>query len=494
MSWDNLSVFYDGNGDDQRFLSPNASDMSALAKALTVGNGSSWNSTGGRSLMLEDLETTLKLTTFGERQFSNTLFNILKLKATQASSVVHEYIRLNDYGGGAGFSPEVTDNIAFSDAQLQRANVKICFARVKRAVSDVSTMTGMAASTEATQIASGNRVLLAMTEQAFYDGDSAMTPDEPDGLYKIATGSGNVVNMNGQVITRDALNYCAQGLADASGVPSHLFMPNPVQSMLDKQLVGTQDRLMLNDGRGMPFSAPSGYLNEQNAVMFGNPAAGFRSSFGNITFRPHIFFGRKKPFLLNAVEAPTSTSSQVPATPTGLGCTPLGTGGGFTGSGTGGAFDAPSGYYKGVYAAVYKYRVSAENSYGESIPCAAVSAIVASGGQVTVAWTAVTGATAYRVYRSQAGISDAWLVARVAAPTVSYVDINQRIAGTFEAYMLDLESPGELGTVGWAQLAPLSRKMLPVGDTDKRWLQFLYGAMCMYAPTKLRVFSNIGLY
>lgn len=85
-------------------------------------------------------------------------------------------------------------------------------------------------------------------------------------------------------------------------------------------------------------------------------------------------------------------------TPTGLTATPSTTGG-------------------TLAAGTYYYRVSATNAYGETLAAAQVSATTTgSTSSVALSWTAVTGATGYRVYRS--GTSGSWAGpnARLASP------------------------------------------------------------------------------
>jgi len=51
-------------------------------------------------------------------------------------------------------------------------------------------------------------------------------------------------------------------------------------------------------------------------------------------------------------------------------------------------------------AATYYWKVTATNGQGETTGSAEVSSAIAANGSATIAWTAVSGATGYRVYRS----------------------------------------------------------------------------------------------
>lgn len=61
-----------------------------------------------------------------------------------------------------------------------------------------------------------------------------------------------------------------------------------------------------------------------------------------------------------------------------------------TAVGTGGTFAAGTYYWK----------ITATNAVGESLPSTEATATIVANGSATIAWTAVTGATGYRIYRS----------------------------------------------------------------------------------------------
>lgn len=469
-----------------------------LSKALQAGSGAGLSSTGGRALVLEDLEGTLRATTFGEKQFMQTLWYILKARAVEATGIMHEFTQLRGYGETGMFSPEITTSLNPIDVDLGRSYTQVKFARNKRQVSKVMRFTKNQHSPETLQVMAGTRFLISNTERSFYTGDSAMVPDEWDGILKSARANSLVTNMAGAPFTKDAIEQAMLAIGNANGVGSHMFHPLEVQASLDAVLVGNSDRLVLYNGGATPEAIPLGYGGGNNAIMMGVPAAGLRTSFGNLMFRPHIFSNlRKNAYapLVSGTPTEVATSPTAPATPTTLAAAVASLTGGFAGSGTGGTLTA--GKYSGAYAGVYRYRVSSENSAGESIPAAAVTATVTSGQKATLTWDRMTGATCYRVYRSRCGgpAGDEQFIARVAdgvSPT--YVDGNQYIAGCFKSYVLDLDSPGELATLAWAQLAPMSRDMLPPADTTFQWIQFLFGALAFYAPLKMYVFENVGIY
>lgn len=494
--YEQFDEFYAGGGmGSPESLSPGG--LAELVKALQAGSGAGLSSTGGRALVLEDLEGTLRNTTFGEKQFNNTLWSILKGKTTQATGIMHEFTKIQGYGETGAFSPEVSTTLQPIDVDLARGYAQVKFARNKRQVAKVLYLTKNSQNAESLQVLGGTRFLISAIEQTFYNGDSAMVAEEFDGLRKTAIANNTFSDLAGAKLSAAALQTGALNIANAAGVASHMFHPLELQQSLDTVLIGSQDRIQLNAGGQFPQQIPLGYAGSgslNNAVIMGDVAAGFRTSYGNIMFRPHRFARfRNAPYTLQGSEVATSVNA--PATPTTLATAVASQTGGFAGSGTGGVL--ASGTFSGVYAGTYNYRVSSENSAGESLACTAVTATVTSGQKATLTWDHIAGATCYRIYRSKAGggSTDMNFIARVAdtgSPT--YVDTNQNIAGCFNAYMLDLDSPGELATLAWAQLAPMSRDMLPAGDTTIQWLQFIYGVLTMYAPLKMWMYRNCGIY
>lgn len=89
-------------------------------------------------------------------------------------------------------------------------------------------------------------------------------------------------------------------------------------------------------------------------------------------------------------------------------------------SGTGGTF-APGSYF---------WVVSATSATGESIVSNEVTATIASNGTQVLNWTAVTGATGYKVYRGSVSGTENILVATLGS-VVTYTDTG--IAGTVSA-------------------------------------------------------------
>src|SRR5215831_13408717 len=110
-----------------------------LLKAIQAGSGAGLASTGGRSIVVEDLETILKVLTYGLPQFKATLWNILKEKAVPATGIMHEYPSIVGRGRTGFFGPEIA-NVNTLDAKLKRGYGQV---RFMRAIVEWSHVIGM---------------------------------------------------------------------------------------------------------------------------------------------------------------------------------------------------------------------------------------------------------------------------------------------------------------------------------------------------------------
>lgn len=513
MAFEQFQSLYGGG-----ISAPGNSDTDRLVKALEAGSGQGLSSAGGRALVLQDLEATLRTTTYGEPQFVKTIFNRLKERSEEATGIMHEFIRLTDYGTTGAFSPEIA-TINPIDVSLLRGYAQIRFLRTKRQVSTVIQFTRNIENAEAIQVLGGTRFLIAMINEYLFDGDSAMSPDEWDGIYKTIVSQGpatHVINKAaagvGQPLTAGDLTNAAEALASTGsyGVATDLYMPLEIQAGLDTTLIGNQQRIILYPGaEGQLLPVPTGIVpgGLNNSAMYGMPSAGFRTSYGNIMFNANIFNRfRPSPFLTpylgpgQPAPANAATSNLAPNTPVVTATV---------------SSSAVTGSTKPV--GTYNYYVTAEVSAGESaIQSTVTTAVVATAGQtVSLVITAPGGGwgsstpTCFRIYETPAGVSSSslssfYLIDRLAYGTTNtigtvttttgtneYVDGAQSIPNTSKVYLLDLSSPGELQALGWAQLAPMSREELPRGDTFYQWLQFIYGSPVFYAPNKMIVFTNV---
>lgn len=82
----------------------------------------------------------------------------------------------------------------------------------------------------------------------------------------------------------------------------------------------------------------------------------------------------------------------------------------------------------------YRYYITAENALGETtVSNEQTAAVTGPTGSVDLSWAAVTGATAYNIYRTAAGgaAGTQLFLATVSAPTVTYTDTTAVPSGAF---------------------------------------------------------------
>lgn len=508
--------------------------IAQLQKALmATGQAAGLGSTGFRALVYEDLETVLKLITFSEAQFANTIWNRIKGSAVEAKSISHEFIKQTAYGQRSGlFSPEA-GTAATQDAQFKRDYVQMCFMRQKRQWTHVSDFENAIQSPEQIQIRAATLDMSEKIERAIFSGDSSVVPEEFNGLDATLFKGMTDTDTNTQVPTdhiidlagaylgssttcRDMLNAAALAMARGGsyGLPSDMFIPMEVQGVLDVSLTGGLERIL--DPRQQQTPAAFGFPGVgANGIVVGAPVSAYRSSYGNIAFRPEYFVG--------AIKTP-------PAVATGGTLSPIA-------SATGGAATVTAAVATVTGAKLsllgtYNYVVTSENAAGESLPatCAAATTLQTTENQIILSITPTAaslvdnqgqnnGTSGFRIYRTKnTGISgtapDYELIDRIpnngaavvqltrtkngnqfssTGGVTSFFDWNGTIAGTHSAYVLDLASEGQLKTMGWAQLAPFGRYPLPMLDSTYQFMMFLYGALMTYNPRKIVRIKNIGI-
>ena len=91
--------------------------------------------------------------------------------------------------------------------------------------------------------------------------------------------------------------------------------------------------------------------------------------------------GAEDEFYIAAGERLWALNTQVLAAPSGLAASPVAGGGSFA-------------------AGTYYWKITGLNAAGETVGSSEVNAVVAANGHVDLTWSALTGATGYRIYRA----------------------------------------------------------------------------------------------
>lgn len=438
-------------------------ELVELRKALFAG--SDVNDPGvspgqGFPLRTESLEASLKNLTFEMDEIK--LFK--SIPKVPASNTVEEFNRLVSYSrAGAnqfdlGWMTE-GDLPEEEDSTYQRVTVLIKFLGITGRVTHVSSVI-RAAHGDPVALETMNKTmeLLKNLEHALFFGNSALIPEQFDGLEKlIADGAPtNVVDLRGGPLTEDFLADQLLLIRNNYGVGTDAYFETGPYSDLAKQVFDRQ-RFGVSPEPGVlgatvkAFQSQHGRINLHDSVFIKPGQASVSAGVGRTTHRP------LPPTVTSGPTAAPDAASQ------------------FDASGT------------------YIYQIVAGSRFGRSAPVTTSGVSVAAGDAVTINISdGGQGTSYYEVYRTRPGqgASDAKLAFKVprTGATQSIVDRNADLPGTSKGFVLMQNQQ----SFAWSQLLPMTRIPLATIDTSIRWAQVIYGAQKMYKPGANVVIKNVG--
>jgi hypothetical protein len=438
------------------------SDLAELRKALDIGYSQPVTGVGFDALRVESLEATLKLLTYSQQNIK--FWNLIP--KLDAYSTVEEYNRLLQYGAeGGGFtsSGELPQE---EDTTYERADQKVKFLGTTRSVTHpASLVRTVPADLISQETQNGALWLMGKINSALYYGDSDAVPVEWNSVTKqIEETGGNVIDLQGQPLSKETVEAAAYLIAENFGIPQVLLSNNKVFADFSNTYNQYQR-----------FSAPGGA-----AGVIGTPVTGVSTVSGTVRFESDVFVkaSSRPPVSPTSLKAPAAPSLAV-ANPTGS--------------------DAPN--FLSSDGGSYLYAVTAVNQYGESAPSATSAAtVIAATNHVALTITDNAGpapATGYNIYRTEKNGSILYKLGRTiprtkvngiySSPSV-WVDYNNYRPNTFLGLLLDLTSQ----SLAFKQLSPMIKMNLAIVSPAIRWMQLLYGTPIVYAPKKNVVFRNIG--
>ena len=447
------------------------------------------------SLRLQNLDATMTSVLFTE-EYLKIFKSLPRVPSIQP---FFEWNRRLSYGGGrtsAGFGEGGIPKGGVSS--WARFNATVRFMGVKGGITHQALTTGMLGGMQISPVEEENRnrtlELLEKIERGMLFN-----------LAAILDESGNTVNYDGILQQMDALSLISSvapnNVIDLQGGP---LLPETLENMSEylysTAWIGSLDRYIsfqtpgtlsdfskLRNGTGVTPASLERFFRDggQTQYIDGLPFNGYQSNFGTIRFEPSLFMERVKlgrPLLAaNEIAAITVADVGSPASPPA----PVGT------PGTNAAALIPTGSYY--------YVASAFNDSGESLGVVSASASTPTKPQqVSLVITRVTGATGYRIYRTNGGTSakdingvNARWIADVPQPgsgNATYVDTNQIVPGTglFVFIRPDVED------IVIAQMSPLIKFPLAVVSTTIEFIYMLYHTMAIKAPERHFVIKNIG--
>ena len=448
-----------------------ATSLDRLNKALLTSNGGNGQPGDGSGLIPQSLARTLKIVTYEMNQLK--LWRMVDKQ--EAYAVNEQYDQILDYGGQAGIF--VAEN---TQPPVQDSTFKLNTVAMKYMATTFSTSLAMMAvesvpgDVETLQTENATKWLLGGVERQLFYADSSLDGAMFDGVRRIITSqatSSQIIDAGGQPLTPEVLENAAEIITEAYGDVEQckVFMSPKVKSDFSKGYFPNQRVNLSELAKGQ--------------LVAGSPMRGYDSSQGFMDFIQDNF--------LNLQKAPTAASSGAPAAPASITAV--------SGTQAGSQFQtAPSASYYGVqkYGGVFYYTLTAHNASGTSVlGTAPASVTVAAGQGVTVGWNRVTtnpAATYYTIWRSLDGTNWSYLT-RVAdagsGTTQSYIDLNADVAGTYDVFVLNMNSYDGLV---FKQLLPFFK--WPLGNVVLgKWFSVaLFGAPIIYVPTRCVLIKNVG--
>jgi len=442
-------------------------EVELLNKALEAGHEvNPLNLEGGGAFRVESLDNSLKVLTYGDQHIKFWK----KIPKQKAYSTVEQYGQLIDYGRsqgafvGEGVLPDT------NDSTYARKAAFVKFLGTTREVTHPMTLVNSAfGNVIARQNQDGILWLLKQVEQALFWGDSKLAPGgqeglQWDGLNKMIDPE-NTIDLKNNYLEEKHINWGAQLIIQNYGTPTDIYLPFEVMAQFSQEFFPKERVIM---------PTQSGY---QAGVVVNK----FMTHGGEVEFNPDIFLHKTRPLNPNAssFKAPSvGTLSFEPTTDL------VGTDGDWGKQGAG----------------TYKFKVTFNNSHGESIPSNEVVVTLASGDLNKGVKLTITNpaSTAFpveyiRLYRTEKDGDKFYEVAHFAVSSsnsgavTEYVDKGETIANTYTAFMGEM-SPD---IIAFKQLAPLMKMDLATLGPVIRWMILLYGVPVLYAPRKWMRFTNI---
>lgn len=433
----------------QGFGAATEEELAQLHKALNVGNQNP-PVDGGNVLRVESLETTLRIVSF---QMEHIRFWKLIPKIGEISTVA-EYNLLNRYGadGGAFFNEGGLPRTEDTDYIRKTALIK--FLGTTREVSHVATtITSNHGDVISLETRNGTVWLLQKMEQALFNADSSIIPQEFDGMdVQITSGAPqNIIDLEGNILTENDIEQGANIISESFGIATHLHIGVRALSDLSQAFYAK--------GR---FGYPA-----EGATTVGFALDAFKSSAGKILFEPNVFIkeGAVVPTAATNTDSPPSPAS---VTPSAVGDTT-----------------------SKLAAATYVWSVTAVNENGESAPTTSAGVAIAAAQRADVVVVSgggtVTGLKFYRRLSTDPAGSERFYFQQPIA-SLTNEDRNFDIPGTSRAYLVQ----GNIDFYAFKQLSPMVRIPLATIAASYRWMQLIYGVPVIYKPNRGVIFKNIG--
>lgn len=491
---------------------PDADDLlkaGAVAKAdLDVGTLTNFaNITGGQSLGYVSLDTQMARGTV--RPDSFTLYQALR--KTAAFQVVDYWSYASDTGGGLpGTAFQSYSNVGTGTLTTNAGVYNLNNITLKLAVDGRAITTALAAQNSFVDVSAQENInaalnVLTSVDWSCYYGNPSLYANQFAGLdqtllssntFDFQTFYNQFGSAAGWTSAQTLFNLIYVAVAQIAtyptfGRPTHAFMAPNTMASLQSQVTTLLNNIVNKITDGMTGSP----------IVVNGDFRGMMTRFGEVAFPMDLFISaRNKPaaaiYNSQGVSLATLTNPTPPAAVSAVVVT-----GTVSGSVWGGAYVAASS--SGIYSyAVASTDASSNESYLTYITSLSVSGIAASGAyNLTIYPPNDTTAIAYRVYRSGLGYApassgaanpDAYRyigsVAANGASSVSFRDLNTKIPGSEDVWLLDLDDRDD--ALDFRFLLPLTRVELFAQNLFMPWAVTMIGAIRNKIPKFHGVIRN----
>lgn len=456
------------------------------------------------ALRLENLDATMTSVLFSMQHLK--IFN--SIPRVPSIQPLFEYNVRLAYGGGRG-APGFAEGGApvGGTSSWERRNTTVRYMGVRGGITHQALTTGLLGGAQINPVEEEHQnrtleLLERIERQTLYGRTDVLDENGQtvnyDGFFKqmgaLDNGSGtiapnNVIDMKGAPMSFDVFEKIAERLYSGAFVPSVdgylCFMTPSIMSDLSALRVG----IGTSGGNTYAPSIQRHVLDSNGSpVVEGMPIPGYMTNYGMIRFEPSLFLQRTRndrPFLAanedTRLRVADAASPATPAAPTMAAATDTTT-------------NLP-------VATSYYYVAAAVNSAGESlgvVSAAALATHATTRQKITVTITRVTGATHYRLYRTNGGATagdingvNARWIADIPQPVsgdATFDDKNQIIPGTGKIVLIR----PNVEDIAIPQMSPLIKYPIAVTTTMIEFFLLLYHTLIVKAPERHFVIKNIG--
>ena len=453
--------------------------LQSLMKALEAGSylAAPDRLAQGAALMIEDLSPVMQNVTYDDSHIK--LQKMLPSK--DVKSQLHQFNRQLDYGifgGSAQFEGGVGEE---DTSTYVRAVVPMAYYSTTRRVTVAANMIGAFDGQKAEDRAAADAAMKLAGDIEFdsFRGQSDFSDAGVfDGNPSVVAKVPNMIGVDQQVRQSDAQSNTQDLMFAEFGSDQTVVLSvggTLTQSIIEDSSVrsamnmGAADRLVLDP---ISLSAYNKIAHAKERIMLAGSAQEATGAHLRTQWTSSAIVSLEASRFLSGKTRPARARAGSPAAPGVLTVTDAGAAGSL------------------LSAGLYWYYVTAVSMRGESYPSAAVSqTLAAAGDKMTVAWTAVSGAQYYNVYRSGAGgsASSAKFIGKIAqgSGNPTFIDLGNRQPGSITGFLI------QGNTMGFAQLAPYSKLKLAVNDLSLPEAHFRFLSLALYQPRKNVLLENI---